>query len=381
MSTIYLDNAATTKVREEVVSIISSIIKNEYGNPSSTHSYGRSSKSLIESSRKEIADILNVKSSEIIFTSGGTEGDNMIIRNCVNNLGVSHVITTKIEHHAVTHTIDDLVKSNNIKVTYVKVSESGDVDLNDLEKILKRSDEKSLVSLMHINNEIGNITDIQLVSEICQKYNSLFHSDTVQSVGHYDLDFENIKVDFFVASAHKFHGPKGVGFVFVRKNTNLGSYITGGMQEKGIRAGTESVHNIVGMSNALKISTKNLKSEKEYITKLKTYFIHELRKKVKNVKFNGLCEDLNNSTYTLVNILLPIEREIGGLFMFKLDMKGIACSKGSACQSGSNAGSHVLKEIQNDKDNNKVSLRFSFSIYNTKDELDFVIDQINDLMN
>ena len=380
MSTIYLDNAATTKVREEVVSTIVSIIKNEYGNPSSTHSYGRSSKSLIESSRKEIADILNVKSSEIIFTSGGTEGDNMIIRNCVNNLGVSHVITTKIEHHAVTHTIDDLVKLNNIKVSYVKVSESGDVDLNDLEKILKRSDEKSLVSLMHINNEIGNITDIQLVSEICQKYNSLFHSDTVQSVGHYDLDFENIKVDFFVASAHKFHGPKGVGFAFVRKNTNLGSYITGGVQEKGLRAGTESVHNIVGMSEALKISTKNLKSEKEYISELKTYFISELKRKVKNVKFNGLCEDLNNSTYTLVNVLLPIRREVGGLFMFKLDLKGIACSKGSACQSGSDAGSHVLREILDEQDNKKVSLRFSFSIYNTKEELDFVIDQINDLI-
>jgi len=380
MSTIYLDNAATTKVREEVVSTIVSIIKNEYGNPSSTHSYGRSSKSLIESSRKEIADILNVKSSEIIFTSGGTEGDNMIIRNCVNNLGVSHVITTKIEHHAVTHTIDDLVKSNNIKVSYVKVSESGDVDLNDLEKILKRSNEKSLVTLMHINNEIGNITDIQLVSEICQKYNSLFHSDTVQSVGHYDLDFENIKVDFFVASAHKFHGPKGVGFAFVRKNTNLGSYITGGMQEKGLRAGTESVHNIVGMSEALKISTKNLKSEKEYISELKTYFISEIKRKVKNVKFNGLCEDLNKSTYTLVNILLPIKREVGGLFMFKLDLKGIACSKGSACQSGSDAGSHVLSEILDEQDNKKVSLRFSFSIYNTKEELDFVIDQINDLI-
>ena len=380
MSTIYLDNAATTKVREGVVSTIASIIKKEYGNPSSSHSYGRSSKSLIESSRKEIADILNVKSSEIIFTSGGTEGDNMIIRNCVNNLGVSHVITTKIEHHAVTHTIDDLVKLNNIKVSYVKVSESGDVDLNDLEKILKRSDEKSLVSLMHINNEIGNITDIQLVSEICQKYNSLFHSDTVQSVGHYDLDFENIKVDFFVASAHKFHGPKGVGFAFVRKNTNLGSYITGGVQEKGLRAGTESVHNIVGMSEALKISTKNLKSEKEYISELKTYFISELKRKVKNVKFNGLCEDLNNSTYTLVNVLLPIRREVGGLFMFKLDLKGIACSKGSACQSGSDAGSHVLREILDEQDNKKVSIRFSFSIYNTKEELDFVIDQINDLI-
>ena len=213
------------------------------------------------------------------------------------------------------------------------------------------------------------------------KYNSLFHSDTVQSVGHYDLDFEKIKVDFFVASAHKFHGPKGIGFAFVRKNTNLGPYLTGGMQEKGLRAGTESVHNIVGMSEALKISTKNLKSEKKHISELKNYFISEIKKKIKDVKFNGLCDDNNKSTYTLVNVLLPIKRETGGLFMFKLDMKGIACSKGSACQSGSDSGSHVLREIQNNEDNQKVSLRFSFSIFNTKDEVDYVINQIDSLVN
>ena len=380
MSTIYLDNAATTKVREEVVSVISSIIKKEYGNPSSTHSYGRSSKSLIESSRKEIADILNVKSSEIIFTSGGTEADNMIIRNCVNNLGVSHIITTKIEHHAVTHTIDDLIRSNNINVSYVKVSKSGHVDLNDLEEILKRSDEKSLVSLMHINNEIGNITDIQLVSEICQKYNSLFHSDTVQSVGHYDLDFNELGLDFFVASAHKFHGPKGVGFAFVKKNTQLGSFITGGMQEKGFRAGTESVHNIYGMSEALKISINNLSKEKQYVSEIKSYFISKISNEIENIKFNGNSADLSKSTYTLVNVLLPVDKKTGGLFMFKLDMKGIACSKGSACQSGSDNGSHVLNEIQNKEDNCKISLRFSFSIYNTKDEIDYTVKEIKNLL-
>ena len=381
MSTIYLDNAATTKVRDQVVDTMSIVIKNEYGNPSSTHSYGRSSKSLVELARKEISEILNVKSSEIIFTSGGTEGDNMIIRNCVNNLGIQHIITTKIEHHAVTHTIDDLLNTNKIKVSFVKLSESGEVDLEDLENILKKSDQKCLVSLMHINNEIGNITDIDAVSKICKKYNSLFHSDTVQSVGHYDLDFDKIKVDFFVASAHKFHGPKGIGFVFVRKNTNLGSYLTGGMQEKGLRAGTESVHNIIGMSEALKISAKNLKSEKKYISELKSYFISEIKNKIKDIKFNGLCEYENKSTYTLVNVLLPIKRETGGLFMFKLDMKGIACSKGSACQSGSDSGSHVLREIQNNEDNQKVSLRFSFSIFNTKDEVDYVINQIDSLVN
>ena len=381
MSTIYLDNAATTKVRDQVVDAMSTVIKNEYGNPSSTHSYGRSSKSMVELARKEISEILNVKSSEIVFTSGGTEGDNMIIRNCVNNLGIQHIITTKIEHHAVTHTIDDLLNTNKIKVSFVKLSNSGEVDLEDLENILKKSDQKCLVSLMHINNEIGNITDIDAVSKICKKYNSLFHSDTVQSVGHYDLDFDKIKVDFFVASAHKFHGPKGIGFVFVRKNTNLGCYITGGMQEKGLRAGTESVHNIIGMSKALKISAKNLKSEKKYISELKFYFISEIKNKIKDIKFNGLCEYEDKSTYTLVNVLLPIKRETGGLFMFKLDMKGIACSKGSACQSGSDSGSHVLREIQNKEDNQRVSLRFSFSIYNNKEEVDYVITQIASLIN
>tara|TARA_B100000965_G_scaffold394071_1_gene405787 strand:- start:4865 stop:6010 length:1146 start_codon:yes stop_codon:yes gene_type:complete len=381
MSTIYLDNAATTKVRKEVADSISLVIQNEYGNPSSTHSYGRSSKALVELSRKEIADILNVKSSEIIFTSGGTEGDNMIIRNCVNNLGVTHIVSSKIEHHAVTHTIDNLLLSKNIKVSYVEVFENGDINLDDLKDILKDTTDKTLVSLMHINNEIGNITDINAVADICKTYDALFHSDTVQSVGHYDLDFEKIKVDFFVASAHKFHGPKGVGFAFVRQNSNLGPYITGGMQEKGLRAGTESVHNIVGMSEALKISINNLAAEKKYITGLKTYFIDEIENKIKNVKFNGNSADLTSSTYTLVNVLLPVKRKTGGLFMFKLDMKGIACSKGSACQSGSETGSHVLREIQDNIDNDKVSLRFSFSIYNTKDEIDFVISQINELAN
>tara|TARA_X000001036_G_scaffold141513_1_gene134370 strand:- start:1736 stop:2881 length:1146 start_codon:yes stop_codon:yes gene_type:complete len=381
MSTIYLDNAATTKVRKEVADSISLVIQNQYGNPSSTHSYGRSSKALVELSRKEIADILNVKSSEIIFTSGGTEGDNMIIRNCVNNLGVTHIVSSKIEHHAVTHTIDNLLLSKNIKVSYVEVFENGDINLDDLKDILKDTTDKTLVSLMHINNEIGNITDINAVADICKTYDALFHSDTVQSVGHYDLDFEKIKVDFFVASAHKFHGPKGVGFAFVRQNSNLGPYITGGMQEKGLRAGTESVHNIVGMSEALKISINNLAAEKKYITGLKTYFIDEIENKIKNVKFNGNSADLTSSTYTLVNVLIPVKRKTGGLFMFKLDMKGIACSKGSACQSGSETGSHVLREIQDNIDNDKVSLRFSFSIYNTKDEIDFVISQINELAN
>jgi cysteine desulfurase len=380
MSKVYLDNAATTKVRDEVVDSITKVIKNEYGNPSSTHSYGRSSKSIVETSRKEIAALLNVSSSEIIFTSGGTEGDNMILRNCVKNLNVKHIISSKIEHHAVTHTIDYLLTCNDIKITYVKIHSNGDIDYDDLESILESSSEKTLVSLMHINNELGNISNIKLISDLCKKYNALFHSDTVQSIGHYDLDFNKLQLDFFVASAHKFHGPKGVGFAFVRKNTKLGSFITGGMQEKGFRAGTESVHNIYGMSEALKISLKNLVNEKKYVTEIKNYFISKISNEIKGVKFNGTSGEADKSTYTLVNVLLPIDKKTGGLFMFKLDMKGIACSKGSACQSGSDNGSHVLNEIQNKQDNENISLRFSFSIFNTKKDIDYTILELKKLI-
>ena len=380
MSKVYLDNAATTKVRDEVADSIAEVIKNEYGNPSSTHSYGRSSKSIIETSRKEIAVLLNVSPSEIIFTSGGTEGDNMILRNCVKNLNVKHIVSSKIEHHAVTHTIDYLLTCNDIKITYVKIHSNGDIDYDDLENILEGSSEKTLVSLMHINNELGNISNIKLISDLCKKHNALFHSDTVQSIGHYDLDFNKLKLDFFVASAHKFHGPKGVGFVFVRKNTRLGSFITGGMQEKGFRAGTESVHNIYGMSEALKISLKNLVNEKKYVTDIKNYFITNISNEIKGVKFNGTSGKIDKSTYTLVNVLLPIDKKTGGLLMFKLDMKGIACSKGSACQSGSDNGSHVLNEIQNKQDNENISLRFSFSIFNTKKDIDYTILELKKLI-
>ena len=380
MSKVYLDNAATTKVRDEVADSIAEVIKNEYGNPSSTHSYGRSSKSIVETSRKEIAALLNVSSSEIIFTSGGTEGDNMILRNCVKNLNVKHIVSSKIEHHAVTHTIDYLLTCNDIKITYVKIHSNGDIDYDDLESILESSSEKTLVSLMHINNELGNISNIKLISDLCKKYNALFHSDTVQSIGHYDLDFNKLQLDFFVASAHKFHGPKGVGFAFVRKNTKLGSFITGGMQEKGFRAGTESVHNIYGMSEALKISLKNLVNEKKYVTDIKNYFISKISNEIKGVKFNGTSGEADKSTYTLVNVLLPIDKKTGGLFMFKLDMKGIACSKGSACQSGSDNGSHVLNEILNKQDNENISLRFSFSIFNTKKDIDYTILELKKLI-
>lgn len=380
MNSVYLDNAATTQIRDEVIDKMFQVSKNHYGNPSSTHSFGRSSRTLIESSRKKIAGHLNVSPSEIIFMSGGTEADNCILRSAVRDLGVKHLISSKIEHHAVTHTLDQLKVDYPIEISYVKLDNFGNIDYADLELILKSSQSKTLVSLMHINNEIGNILDMSLVSDLCKKYNSLFHSDTVQSVGHYKLDLSLLDIDFIVASAHKFHGPKGIGFAYIKNTNPIKPLIFGGSQEKGCRAGTESVHNIVGMSEALDISINKMENEVNHIKKIKSYFIDQLKNVIKGVEFNGLSSNLNDSTYTLVNVRFPISKEKSALFLFQLDMKGIACSKGSACQSGADAGSHVLNNVLTVDQNKFVSLRFSFSIYNTIEEIDYVITELNELI-
>ena len=380
MKTIYFDNAATTPMRDEVIHCMTEVMKHNFGNASSTHSYGRSSKSIIENSRKEIAAYFNVSASEIVFTSGGTEADNLVLNSAVRDLGVKEIITTKIEHHAILHTVDQLVKTHNIAVKYVNVDSKGMVDYNHLESLLK-SDAKQLVTLMHINNEIGNKLDIKRVADLCQSNSTLFHSDTVQSIGHYNLDLNVIPIDFLAASAHKFHGPKGVGFSFIRKQSGLKPLIFGGEQERGYRAGTESIHNIVGLAEALKLSYANLDTERDYVLGLKTYFMEQLTTLIPNVSFNGNCSDLENSTYTLINVCLPMASEKASLLQFQLDLKGIACSKGSACQSGSSQNSHVLSELLNEDDLMKPSVRFSFSIYNTKDEVDEVIDVLKTFIN
>lgn len=380
MTPIYLDNAATTCVREDVANKMAEVLKSTYGNPSSTHSVGRYSKSILEQCRKRIASHFNVKSSEIVFTSGGTEADNLVLRSAVYDLGVKHIISSKIEHHAVGHTIEALQLSTQIKVSYVHLTEKGEVDLKHLEELLKNSSEKTLVSLMHINNEIGTILDLKFVAELCKTYDALFHSDTVQSVGHYHLDLQKIPIDFLAASAHKFHGPKGIGFAFVRSGLGLQPIITGGSQERGCRAGTESLHDIVGLDESLAIAYTHLETEKQFISTLKSYFINRLKSEVPGVKFNGYCDDFEKSTYTLVNVCLPVSSEKAPLFLFQLDLKGIACSKGSACQSGSDKGSHVLAEILSQDDLKKPSIRFSFSSYNTKEELDNVVDVLKNLV-
>ena len=380
MKKVYFDNAATTQLREKVVDRMTEILKLNFGNPSSTHSYGRSSKSLIEQCRKNIASHFKVSASEIVFTSGGTEADNLVLRSAVRDLGVEEIITSKIEHHAILHTIEQLQNEYNVAIKFVELDDNGLIDYKHLEQFLQNNSKKQLVSLMHINNEVGNKLNIKHVADLCKENDTLFHSDTVQSVGHYKLDLQEIQIDFLAASAHKFHGPKGVGFAFLRKGSGLKPLIFGGEQERGYRAGTESIHNIVGLEESLTIAYVNLEDESNFVLGIKSYFIEQLKANFPNVEFNGNCEDLEHSTYTLINVRLPISPEKASLLQFQLDLKGIACSKGSACQSGSSKNSHVLSELLDEAELMKPSVRFSFSIYNKKEEVDYVIDVLKEFI-
>ena len=380
MDHIYLDNAATTCVRKEVSDKMASVLRSNYGNPSSTHSFGRSSKSILEKCRKNIASFFSVKPSEIIFTSGGTEADNLVLRSAVLDLKINHIITSKIEHHAVGHTVNYLKDNFNVKISYVRVFPDGKIDYSHLDEILSKNNLKALVTLMHINNEIGTILDLNRVSKICKLHGALFHSDTVQSIGHYPLDLSKINIDFLAASAHKFHGPKGIGFAFIRNGIGIKSIITGGSQERGYRSGTESLHDIMGLNESLKISYERLEIEKDHISEIKSHFINKLNQEIPGVKFNGSSNNLKDSTYTLVNVCFPVDIKKSPLFLFQLDLNGIACSKGSACQSGSNSGSHVLNEILTDDDLKKPSIRFSFSCFNTKNEIDTVVKVLKDII-
>jgi cysteine desulfurase len=371
MKTVYLDNAATTQIDEEVIEVIHSSMRENFGNPSSIHQFGRKAKSAVETARKKIAKHFNVTASEIIFTAGGTEADNLILHNAVLNLNVKRIITSKIEHHAVLHTCNHLKKTYNIIVDYVDVDEFGVINTDHLEELLSNSDTKTLVSLMLINNEIGNFLDVEKVSTICKKNNALFHSDTVQAIAHYPIDLQKTPIDFVVASAHKFHGPKGVGFAYFKKGFGILPMLHGGEQEMGARSSTENVHSILGMEKALCIAISNLEKDKDYIEELKKYFISELKIVSDDIHFNGLSSNFNKSSYTILNVRFPYTND---MLLFSLDMAGIAVSGGSACQSGSNKGSHVLSEILNTIDADKTSVRFSFSKYTTKQEIDFVID-------
>lgn len=377
---VYFDNAATTPLYPEVVEKITEVLSNTYGNPSSTHALGRGAKSLIEYSRKQIAKELNALPSEIIFTSGGTEADNFILHSCVRDLGVQVIISSLIEHHAVLHTLEVLAKEYPIQIVYVNLTERGDIDLQHLKNLLEQYTEKKvLVSLMHLNNEIGNILPLKEVATLCKEKGVYFHSDTVQSVGHYPINLQEIPVDFITASAHKFHGPKGVGFAFIRKGIVLHSIITGGEQEKGLRAGTEAVHNIAGMEVAFNLCYKNLDKNTEKLKNLKQYFIHQLKHHFPEIVFNGTSESLEESSYTIVNVGFPTLQHQDNTLLFQLDLKGIACSKGSACQSGSVQVSHVLSAFMPKEALQYPSLRFSFSAFNTIEEVDFLIESLKEI--
>lgn len=379
MQKVYLDNAATTQVRPEVITKMQDALQNCWGNPSSTHGFGRSAKTIVEQARKTIAKGLNASPSEIIFTSGGTEADNMILRSAVRDLQVKTIVTSKIEHHAVTHTAEELEKEYGIALKYVDLDVDGMPNLVHLEELLKADASTKLVSLMHVNNEIGNLIDPNAIGALCKANGAYFHSDTVQSIGHYEWDVQKTPIDFLAAAAHKFHGPKGIGFAYIRKNSGLKPLIFGGAQERGHRAGTESFHNIVGLEEAFERAYADLDKDRAYVKDLKAYFIEQVQEEIPGCKFNGLSGDLNKSTYTLTNVRLPMEQEKAMMLLFHLDLKGIACSKGSACQSGSTMGSHVLRELLSEDEIKKPSVRFSFSVYNTKEEIDYVIGVLKEL--
>ena len=374
MNKVYLDNAATTALDLEVIDVMTDVMKNHYGNPSSLHYCGRKSKSIIETSRRNIANLINAESSEIFFTSGGTEAANMAIRGAVRDANIKHVITSKIEHHAVLNTVIHLLRKDKITLSYVKIKANGQIDLNDLERLLQNN-KNTLVSLMHANNEIGNLLKLQSVSLLCQEYNALFHSDTVQTVGHYNFDLKKLKIDFLTCSGHKFHGPKGVGFLYINKNINISPLIHGGSQERNMRGGTEYVYGIVGLAKAMEVAYRDLDTHYNHIQSIKSYMIKQIKEKIPFISFNGTSGDIDNSLYTILSVVVPAH-EYDNLLLFNLDLLGIACSGGSACSSGGSSASHVVQELNI---STGPVVRFSFSKFNTKKDIDFTIKQLSSL--
>ena len=373
MNKIYFDNAATTEISEKVISEMMKAMKVNYGNPSSTHSHGRNSKAILELSRKTIAEKFNVNPKEIIFTSGGTESNNMIIKTVVIAQNIERIISTKIEHKAVLNSIESVAKERGITILFLDVDEYGLPNKQQLIEYLENSDEKTLVSLMHINNETGTMIDLEEFGKICKSNNALFHSDTVQTIGHYNIDLDKINIDFMTCSAHKFHGPKGVGFAYIKNGQTVKPFIEGGAQERGYRGGTESIHNIVGLKTAIDISYENLENDSKKVKELKDHFIKTVMKRIPETKINGK-HNINESSYAILNLCLPINSDKKTILNFKLDLAGISCSSGSACQSGSSQPSHVLSEMLSDDDMKKISLRFSFSKFNTIKEVNYVVE-------
>jgi cysteine desulfurase len=372
---VYFDNAATTALDPQVLEAMMPYLTEKFGNPSSIYSYGRESRLGIENARKTVAKILNAHPAEIFFTSGGTESSNTAINASVRDLGCRHIISSPIEHHATLHTVENLYHRGEAALSYVKLLPNGHIDMEDLEQLLSTSQEKCLVTLMHANNEIGNILDIHAVGNLCKMYGAVFHSDTVQTVGHFPFDLRNTPVHFITGAGHKFHGPKGVGLLYVNENVKIKPHIHGGAQERNMRAGTENLYGIVGFARALEMATEQHEKDSTYIRSLKLYMMEQVKKNVKGVAFNG--DTLGKSLYTVLSVSFP-KTEKSEMILFNLDINNICASGGSACTSGADQGSHVIRAINNNP--NQVTVRFSFSKHNTKEEIDFVIEKLKDMI-
>lgn len=371
---VYLDNAATTPLDPEVIKEMCNVMENTYGNPSSIHSHGREARTLIERSRKTVANLLGTSPSEIFFTSSGTEADNMAIRCGIIDHNIKHAITSRIEHHAVIHTFEALEKAGVIKLSFVNLDSKGNVDYDHLETLLK-DNERSFVSIMHANNEIGTLSDIERIGDLCETYNAIYHCDTVQTMGHYKHDLSKLKAHFVVCSAHKLHGPKGVGFLHINHRIKIKPLIYGGAQERNMRGGTENIYGIVGLAKALDMAYATMEQHQQYIQGLKTYMIDQLKENIPGVEFNGET-DPNKSLYTVLNVSFP-EMDMADMLLFNLDIAGISASGGSACSSGSDIGSHVLTAIGASA--SRPSVRFSFSKNTTKQEIDYTVAKVREL--
>ncbi len=373
---VYFDNAASTELDPRVFEEMLPAMQANFGNPSSIHSLGRQAKTLVERARKTIAQLLNTSPAEIFFTSGGTEADNTAIKSSVESLGIKRIISSKIEHHAVLHTLEHLEKNGSIQLDFVELEKNGDINLSHLESLLQKNT-KTMVSLMHANNEIGNLLPLDTVGDMCKNYNSLFHSDTVQTVGHLKHDLQAINIDYIVGSAHKFHGPKGVGFLYVNANNKITPFVHGGAQERNLRGGTENIYGIIGLAKAMEIAYSEIEQNHTYILSLKEYMKTELIKNIQGITFNGTCGDAENSFFKVLNVGFP-PSDNADMMLFNLDINKIFVSGGSACASGTNIGSHVLTEL--DTDPRSAAVRFSFSKNNTKNEVDFVIKKLIDIV-
>lgn len=371
---VYFDNAATTPLDPEVIKAMYAVMENTYGNPSSIHSHGREARTLIEKSRKTIANLLHTSPAEIFFTSSGTEADNTAIRCGINDHGIKHAITSRTEHHAVLHTMEALEKAGTIKLSYVDIDSKGSVDYDHLEKLLKEND-RSFVSLMHANNEIGTLSDMERVGDLCEAYNAIYHCDTVQTMGHYQHDLSKLKAHFVVCAGHKLHGPKGVGFLHVNHRIKIKPLIYGGAQERNMRGGTENIYGIVGLAKALELAYAEMEQHQTHMQGLKTYMMNQLIESIPGINFNGET-DAAKSLYTVLNVQFP-EMDMADMLLFNLDIAGISASGGSACSSGSDIGSHVLSAIG--ASSSRPSVRFSFSKYSTKEEVDFTLGKIREL--